>query len=193
MTLDVYQRFPPPMNHRNFDSIYAVGGKAAGVPLRLGTLGGKQVYAVQYPSGLTGVLVERQPDRFLPVLYVNPELQIDRLEVMKVGNNEDLLAYSTTMSGTGHFTQDWYFVLENGIPKSIHYRTVLADELKKILPANSGVWKGRGFNAETFVFSQSVWKQGDANCCPTGGSVEVVLGLEKNRFVVESSHYEKPR
>jgi hypothetical protein len=126
------------------------------------------------------------------VLYVNPEQQVDRLGIMSVGNT-DLLAYSTTISGTGHFTSDSYFVLENGIAKSIHYQSVLADELSRILPKGDGVWKGGGFNADTFVFSNSVWEEGDANCCPTGGSVEVVLGLEKGRFVVKSSHYEKPK
>jgi hypothetical protein len=106
--------------------------------------------------------------------------------------NEDVLAYSTTLSGTGHFTLDWYFIIENGVPRSIHYDTVLSEELKRILPEKYGIWKGGGFNPDTLVFAHGVWKDGDGNCCPTGGSVEVVLGLEKGRFVVKSSHYYKP-
>ncbi len=189
--LDVYQRFPPPMNHRNFDS-YAVPGKPRGNAELLGTLGGKRVYAVRYSNGLTGVLVERQADRYLPVLYVNPELQIDHLQVMKLGS-EDLLAYSTTVPGNGHLTVDYYFTLDRGIPKSIHYQTVLSKELERILPRGYGILKGGGFNIDTLVFSNSVWEEGNAGCCPSGGSVNVVLGLEKAEFVVRSSHYEKPR
>lgn len=190
--LDVYRRFPPPMRHTGFDSIYAVPGKPEGSTELLGTLGGKRVYVVRYSDGLTGVVVERETDRFLPVLYVKPELQIERLQVMKVGN-EDLLAYSTTISGTGHFTVDYYFTLDHGIPKSVHYNSALREELQKILPKGDGVWKGGGFNADTFMFSHSVWEEGNANCCPTGGSVEVVFGLEKGQFVVKSSRYEKPQ
>jgi hypothetical protein len=59
--LDVYRAFPLPMNHRNFDSVYSVQGKAAGSPVFLGTLAGKKVYAVKYPSGLTAVLVSDKP------------------------------------------------------------------------------------------------------------------------------------
>jgi hypothetical protein len=167
-------------------------GKPQGSTDLLGTLSGKKVYTVRYSGGLTGVLVERQTDRYLPVLYVNPELQIDRLEVMKVGD-EDLLVYSTTISGTGHFTVDYYFTMDRGIPKSIHYQTVLGEELKKILPKGFGIRKGGGFNGDTFEFSNSVWEEENPNCCPTGGSVNVVLGLEKGRFVVNSSRYTKPQ
>jgi uncharacterized protein len=189
--LDRYQRSLPPMNLRTFDNLDAVRGTSEGTTDLLGTLSGKKVYVVRYPSGLTGVLVERQQDRFLPVLYVNPEQSIERLGIMKM-DNQEVLAYSTTLSGTGHFTQDWYFVIENGVPKSIHYQMVLNEELKKILPEKSGVWKGGGFNPDTLVFSNSVWREKDANCCPTGGSVEVVLGLDKGRFIVRSSRYSKP-
>jgi uncharacterized protein YecT (DUF1311 family) len=189
--LDAYRRSLPPMNLKTFDNTDAVRGKTEGTSELLGTLSGKQVYVVRYPDGLIGVLVERQRDRFLPVLYVKPELQVDRLGIKKMGN-EDVLEYSTTESGTGHFTLDWYFIIENGVPRSIHYDTVLSEELKRILPEKYGVWKGGGFNSDTLVFSHSVWKDTDGNCCPSGGSVEVVLGLEKGRFFVKSSHYFKP-
>jgi uncharacterized protein len=189
--LEVYRRFPPAMSYRTFDAKYAAPGRPPGSTELLGSLGGKKVYVVRYSGGLTGVVVERETDRYLPVLYVQPELKIDQLEVMKVGN-EDLLAYSTTMSGSGHFKMDHFFTLDHGIPKSVHYRPVLFDELNKILPKGYGLWKGGGFNSRTFVFSYSVWKEGDTNCCGTGGSVEVVFGFEKGNFVVRSSRYNRP-
>jgi uncharacterized protein len=187
--LEVYRRFPPPMSLTTFDPIYSVSGKAAGVPSLLGSLAGKKVYTVRYPGGLTGVLVERQADRFLPVLYVNPQLKIDRLEVMKVGN-EDLLAYSTRIPGNGGHIQDWYFVLENGIAKSIHYHAILQSELNKILPANVSVRRGGRFDIESFIFSAPVMDEKAGECC---GSAEIVLALDKGRFVVKSSRYEKPK
>jgi len=190
--LNTYQRALPAMNLRTFDNSDPVKGKSKGITELLGTLSGKRVYTVKYPGGLTGILVERQPDRFLPVLYVNPELKIDRLEIMKIGN-EDLLIYSTTISGTGHFTLDWFFTLSHGIPVSVHYQTVLAEELKRILPKDHGIRKGGGFNPDTLVYSSGVWTDKQGNCCPAGGTVEVALGFAQGRFFVKSSHYEMPR
>jgi hypothetical protein len=175
------------MNYVSIDS----APPAAGQSQAIGTLSGKKVYSVIYPGGLTGILVERQTNRYLPALFVSPERPIDSLGIVKM-EGEDVLVYSSTIPGTGNFRNEWYFVSNHGIPKRVDYESVLSDELKKILPEHYGVWKGGGFDASTLTFSHSVWKDGDANCCPSGGSVKVLLGLKDGRFVVKSSHWEKP-
>lgn len=105
---------------------------------------------------------------------------------------EEILHYSSRISGTGNFTDEWYFVLDRGVPRNVEYQTVLLAELKRILPEKFGVWKGGGFNLESLTFSHGVWRDSDGNCCPTGGSVEVVFGFEDGRFLVKSSRYRKP-
>jgi len=189
--LEVYERSIQRISYRSIDNLADQPVKVRGMSEAVGTLGGKRVYSVTYPTGLVVVLVERQTGRFLPVLYVSPEMEIDHLEVANV-DGEEVLYYSSRISGTGGFTSEWYLILDRGVPRNVEYRTVLMAELKKLLPENYGVWKGGGFDLKTLTFSHGVWKDGDANCCPSGGSVEIVLGFEKGRFFVKSSHWEKP-
>jgi uncharacterized protein len=192
LPLDGYEHSIPPVNYRgSMDFGGPLPKDVAGTTELLGSLGGKRVYSVAYLMNLFVIVVEREPDRYLPVLYVSPERKIDSLWVTQI-EGRDVLFYSSTLSGTGNFVDEWYFVLDHGIPKSVEYRTALGEELKKILPEHYGIWKGGGFDLNTLTFSNSVWKDGDPNGGPSGGSVTVHFGFENGHFVVKSSKWDKP-
>ena len=187
--LDFYKNSIPPMNYSGLDDIWAKRSPASGVAQDLGTLDGKRVYSVNYPGDLHALLVERQAGRFLPVMYFSPFTKIDRLEIVKSGDRQ-VLGYSSRISGSGGQIDEWYFILDRGIPKSVKYRPAVEAELKKILPEH---WDTRGGNFElrTLTFSSPIWKEEDARCCPTGGSVKVELGIKDSGFIVKSSRVEK--
>lgn len=185
-SVEAYARVIPSVNFRDLDEQAL---KASGSPSVLGTLSGKRVYSVTYTNGITAILFERQPGRFLPFLFVKPEngQGIDALGIETI-DGQDLLTYSSTVSGTGHFTNDYQFVLVRGIPKLLDYHSTLNEEIERILPAGWGVRKGGNFNFSTLTLSSGVWTENDAS----GGSVEIVLGLKDGKFFVKSSHWTKP-
>jgi hypothetical protein len=188
--VEAYARMIPSVDFRDLDE---EARKVSGSPSALGTLSGKRVYSVRYSNGITTILFERQPDRFLPFLFVKPEdgQGIDILGIETI-DGQDLLTYSSTVSGTGHFTNDYQFVLVRGVPKLLEYQSTLNAEIERILPAGWGVRKGGNFNFSTLTLSSGVWTENDSNCCSSGGSVEIVLGLKNGEFFVKSSHWTKP-
>jgi len=105
------------------------------------------------------------------------------LEIQKV-EGQDLLVYSSTVSGNAHYVDDWYFNVERGVPRRILYDTALQSELKKIRPENV-IFPNRAgrFYPDTLTYHEEV--------APCGNYVEVVLGLRKGAFYVKSSHYHK--
>lgn len=60
---------------------------------------------------------------------------------------------------------------------------------QSVLPSGYGVWKGGGLDMSTQRYYMPVWKKGDANCCPSGGTVEIRFRLQDGRIVVTSKHY----
>jgi NADH:ubiquinone oxidoreductase subunit D len=177
------------MDYASLDNSGATPGQARGSSKLVGTLNGKRVYSVRYPAGYLALLVERQADRYLPVLMVSTRIPFDRLGILTM-EGEEVLAYNATLPGTGHLTTEWYFTLDRGVPQRVDYMPVLTAELKRILPEHLGLWKGGGFDPDTLVFSHQVWRNGDANCCPNGGSVQVVLGFRNGQFFIKSSRFE---
>jgi len=67
--LDGYEHSVPPINYRGVDFGGDQPSDMPGTIKQIGTLSGKRVYSVTYPRGLVVIVVERQQDRYLPVLY----------------------------------------------------------------------------------------------------------------------------
>ena len=168
----------------NYGSIDLRPGAMRGVLKPIGTLSGKRVYSVTYPGDLTVILVEREADRYLPILYVQPPRPIE-LGVALI-ESQDILFYSSSVPGSGGFTDEWYFILDHGIPKKVEYATVVGDELRKIVPEHCEPWKGGRLNLNTLTYSQMF--RGD---CPNGVAfIAVQLGFEQGHFVVKSSKWQ---
>jgi hypothetical protein len=191
--LDVYKRSLPLMNYRHFDDVWVTRNPVSGVVQDLGPLDGKRVYSIGYSGGLHAILVERQSGRFLPVMYFSPQTTIDRLEIVKAFDRQ-ILAYSSTISGNGGFTDDWYFILDHGIPKRVEYEAILVDELKKLFPEiererprGNFILSGRSFDVAKLTFTSPVWKDEDSNDSPIE-SVTVVFEIRNGQFVIKSSH-----
>jgi uncharacterized protein len=180
--LDVYEHFVPPINYRGMDFGGDQPSDMPGTIEPMGTLSGKRVYAVNYPS-LVLIVVEREPDRYLPVLYSGrPGDQVG----IKAIDGQDILFYTSRVSGNGGLTQEWYFLLDNGIPKEIDYRDAVGEELKKVLPPRCEAWRGGNLNLSTLTYS--AYFRGD---CPDGNVAEFTarLGFENGHFVVKSSSW----
>lgn len=86
---------------------------------------------------------------------------------------------SVRFSGTGALREDEVLHLGTAGELTPVAFTQAPDALASKLAPGEGVWKGAFYefvdNQLTFEFS--VWKQGDGNCCPTGGRVTGVYVL----------------
>ena len=101
-----------------------------------------------------------------------------------------LLRLPVPVSGTGAFNEDFLFLWRDGAWQEIDTQSWL-QTLK--LPPGHGIWKGVVVDPRTFTARSSVWRDGDGNCCPSGGEVDVRLALKGRRLEIESQSYRPDR
>lgn len=87
-------------------------------------------------------------------------------------------------TGTGHGNASQYFLRTSHGWRVIDSEAWLT-ELRGRLPAGLEIRKGLWPDLVTMTASAGLYKQGDANCCPTGGEARTSLSLENERFVIK--------
>jgi len=103
-----------------------------------------------------------------------------------------LLDIAGFIDGTGNVNVGRYFVYRNGKWRMIDSWTWEKD-LQKRLPKGFGIWKGLRPDLRKMVCDSPVWKEGDANCCPTGGETHMTLTLMGEKLSISSFSYKKHR
>lgn len=109
--------------------------------------------------------------------------------IINIQGNE-LLSYKTRVPGTGNQSVELYYKydIKKKSPVLLDFSEIIS-EISKIIPKGYGVWKGGGLDLKNLQYSQSVWKPNDANCCPTGGSINLQLSIDKYKIIVINSNY----
>lgn len=97
-----------------------------------------------------------------------------------------LIRIPLRFSGTGGFNGDIYFLREGGAWREVDASSWLAT-LR--LPPGHNVWKGVVIDPRDFSARSSVWREGDGNCCPSGGEVRVRLRIEGRVFAIDRQEY----
>jgi hypothetical protein len=101
-----------------------------------------------------------------------------------------LLRVPVRLSGTGAFNRHFHFLWRDGAWREIDAQ----GWLKAVsLPPDHGIWKGVEVDPRTFTAHTSVWREGDGNCCPSGGEVDVRLVLNGRKLEIESQSYRPER
>jgi hypothetical protein len=100
------------------------------------------------------------------------------------------LQVSIHVAGTGAGNESDYYVLEGGAWHPVESRA-WAKGLK--LPKGVQVWKGVWPDLATMTARLGLYRKGDANCCPTGGTAVVKLGLVDRALVATSTRIEPHR
>jgi len=100
----------------------------------------------------------------------------------------DILLTRSQMSGTGHFFDEANWIWSNRFDGPIVLKLNSEDRdrkvLKDFLPPNHGIWKGGHFDIRTLLFESYTWRDGDGNCCPSGGKYRVEYGIENDSLVL---------
>lgn len=88
----------------------------------------------------------------------------------------DVLVSKVRVPGTGSLFYEKYFIIDpdTGLPDVLDM-SLIEETLKELLPPKHGIWKGGSFSLRNLSYVSPVWKDGDGNCCPSGGRVEIKL------------------
>lgn len=105
-------------------------------------------------------------------------------------------------TGTGSFVEDRVLMPDHGRGWTEVRAASLDMEtgdgwisgLKTYLPPGHGIWKGILVDYSTLAGTTRVWRDGDANCCPSGGEIRFRLGIagDPPALHVESAEYLPP-
>lgn len=129
------------------------------------------------------ILVRVPSGQFREIYHLQARgIEIDPAYFMDAGSTE-ILATSDSMGGTGNFSYESYWWFDKDGPVRINTDDAVSAALD-ILPAGYEIRNGGGLNMETLTFLSSVWKPGDAHCCPTGGGVEIKFRLDKGFLTI---------
>ena len=162
---------------------------------KIGTLRGLTIYDLfcffnnDETPDWKSILVEVAPDRYREIYHLEPPAAILKPAFIFKAGGEYLLGTNDEIPGTGNYYYEdyWWFGPDGPVRVNIE---AIGEALKSALPPGHGVWKGGGLDIENLRYRSPVWKDGDANCCPTGGSVELTLALDKGKLTVTKVRYD---
>lgn len=102
------------------------------------------------------------------------------------------LHVSIGVDGTGNFNESDYYIWDS---KSATWKmldtTSWISELSERLPAGLTINKGIWPDIDAMTAETELYKENDANCCPTGGTAVVKLTLKDLRLSIQSVEFKK--
>lgn len=138
---------------------------------------GLVVFAGDDSNGDIRLLFERVSSDIGTLLYEKPQITH--------GAERTLLYLPIALDGTGHGNESEYYLREEGKWEPVEAEAWL-DDLKARTPGDLSIWKGVWPNLETMQAQAGLYRNGDVNCCPTGGIAKIRLAIRSRRFVIES-------
>jgi hypothetical protein len=167
----------------------------------VGEFGGREVDDVLYriagkPDPVAKLVLIGNRRQFRPVVWTLADFNVRfmRSTVSSVSGTA-VLINRDEVAGTGSGTYEDYFVFDDAseLPVRLGFDALIASEVKMILPPGTAVLKGGGFAIQSLTYQQGVWKDGDPNCCPTGGHVEIRFAIRGNAPEVISAAYDQTK
>jgi hypothetical protein len=166
----------------------------------IGAFGGRKVVDVLFSTTgsekpVAKLILLGDRSQFRPVVWILDDAGVTFTpsRIIEVAGTPVLVSRHR-VSGTGNFYFEDYFVFDRdkAIPINLGIDAVIAAELARTLPPGRSVWKGGGFDIDSLRYSSGVWNEHDANCCPTGGRIEMTLGIRGNTVIVRDARYHAP-
>jgi hypothetical protein len=104
-------------------------------------------------------------------------------------NGDNFIHVTLVYSGTGHsVTESVFAIRSDNTLAEVVFPNVVGVNVE--LKPGEGVWKGVStrLSDDKLEFEYDIWNEGDANCCPTAGSVTGTLKISKQIRLDETSH-----
>ena len=93
--------------------------------------------------------------------------------------------------GSGNFPDDALYLFREGAWVALDIQTWI-DDLSKRLPTGISANKGIFPDWKTMTATTALWRDADANCCPSGGGANLTLRLDGARIVLDRIELTKP-
>ncbi len=135
------------------------------------------VFSRNPSNGNVQLVFERAEPEIGVVLYSRPEI------IQNPAGT--LLILPITVDGTGNGNVSEYYMRDSGRWEQIETEAWLSD-LGNRLPAGLRIAKGVWPDLRTMRAGAGLYRAGDANCCPTGGTARIRLAIRGMRLVIES-------
>jgi hypothetical protein len=103
-----------------------------------------------------------------------------------------LLYIPIAWDGTGHGNGSEYYLRRNGKWEQVESTAWEAD-LRRRVPSDRQMLQGMWPDVRTLRVEVGLYRDGDGNCCPTGGRMKAQLAIRSMRFVVQSVVIERAR
>ncbi len=165
----------------------------------VGKLKGYSIYDVIYYFGSEkiihwkSILVEVTSGQFCEIYHLQPaqaNVKIGPSFIFSVGE-EQLLGTRDAIPGTGAFFYEayWWFDRDGTVLMDF---SPIGKAVDSILPKDTYIAKGYGLDLRSLKYAIDVWKKGDPNCCPTGGSISITFKVVKGKIVITGKRYIPP-
>jgi hypothetical protein len=153
-------------------------------------------FAARYHRGRGLAIFTRsaaEPNARLLFERVHPEVGImvypERPQIVR--NSAGTLLYiPIAFDGTGVFNASEYYLYGADGWEKVDSASWLDDLLKRI-PAGLEIWKGVWPDPQTLEAVAGLYRRGDSNCCPTGGTARIRLSIRSRRMVIDSLEVER--
>lgn len=139
------------------------------------------------------IVAERSPGEFCEIYhqewlgdgFYNEVLPVDFVKV----DSQTVLVTADPVSGNGNWFDEHYWTFDKDGPIDLCVTERIREIEKQLLPKDSGIMKGGGFDLRALAYSKPVWKETDGGCCPSGGMIEIKFALRDHQLVVLSQNF----
>jgi hypothetical protein len=163
-----------------------------------GTFAGREVREIEFRKpGSRDPMAKMIPlgagDEFRPVVFIVADTAVtfSPPRVARVAGTE-ILVSRHGIAGTGNFYYEDYFVWDEALQIAVNLAVdaAIIDETRRLLPSGREIRRGGGFDVDRLRYAAPVWQEGDPNCCPTAGRVEIQFELIGPALHVVTSRYD---
>ncbi len=159
----------------------------------IGEVDGRKIVQVSHKINdgelfLKMIVVERAPTEFCEIYHqewLGDTLYNEVLPVVFVKvDSQTIMATANPVGGNGNWFDEHYWTFDKDGPIDLCINEKIREIEKKLLPKDSSVMKGGGFDLPALMYSAPVWTQTDGGCCPSGGRIEIKFALKDHQLVV---------
>ncbi|MEQ1885536.1 MAG: hypothetical protein ABL967_10780 [Bryobacteraceae bacterium] len=118
-------------------------------------------------------------------------LRYEKPKILRVAGNI-VMDLPIVLDGTGVGNESEYYLREKGAWARIESESWRVELLRKI-PSGLQIRKGIWPDFEAMTAEIALYRDGDANCCPSGGSAVAHLSLRAKRLALTSVDIETNR
>ena len=145
---------------------------------------GLSIYVRKALSSNLDIYLERADPEIGTCIYRKPEI---------IKNSIGRFMYvPISESGSGDYNHSEYYLWRPNANDGVSINSESwGEDFWKRIPSGLSVRKGIWPDIRTMTAEASLYREGDANCCPTGGTAFIKFTLKDNQFVVDSVEFRK--